>query len=127
MKLSRQLEEALKVPTPYQMHVKYGMALSPKLITKGRKEVEVKGPRLFLSRPNGQWRIDAKVMGVGTKKKTFDDKKKAFRLAQKILGQLRDYGDDFVVNNGYRTWRVRAGDTSAFFRAQVGMKAFFGR
>jgi len=125
MRLSRQLNEALKVPTPYEMHVKYGMVLPHELITKGRKGVEAKGPRLILSRPDGKWRIEAMVQGVGEKKKTLEDKKKAMKLARRIVGQLRDYGDDFVVHDGRRTWRVQGGDTLAFSRAQQAVKSFF--
>lgn len=127
MRLSRQLEEALKVPSPYDMHVKHGMALSPTFITKGRKGVEAKGPRLFLSRPDGAWRIEAMLKGVGTTKKTIEKKKVAYKLARKLLGQLRAYGDDFVVNDGKRSWRVQGGDTQAFSRARQGVEAFFGR
>jgi len=125
MRLSRQLEEALKVPTPYEMHVAHGMHLSPVFITKGRKGVEAKGPRLFLSRPNKKWRVEAKIKGRGETKKTFEKKKDAYKLARKILGQLRDYGDDFVVNSGRRTWRVQGGDTMAFAAAQKGVRSFF--
>lgn len=127
MRLSCQLAEALGIPTPYEMHVKHGMALSPTFITKGRKGVEAKGPRLFLSRPDGKWRIEAMLKGVGTTKKTIDDKKKAYKLTRKLLGQLRAYGDDFVVSDGKRTWRVQAGDTMAFSRAREGVETFFKR
>lgn len=127
MRLSRQLEEALRVPTPYDMHVKHGMALSPVFITKGRKGVEAKGPRLFLSSPGGKWRIEAMLRGVGTTKKTIEKKKEAYKLARKLLGQLRAYGDDFVVNDGKRSWRVQGGDTQAFSRARQGVEAFFER
>jgi len=127
MRLSKRLEEAYKVPTPYEMHVKHGMSIPPEFITKGRKGVEAKGPRLFLSKGDGFWAIDAKIIGRGETKKVFDDKKRASKLARKLLGQLRDYGDDFVVNNGKRSWRVQGGDTLAFAKAQQAVKVFFKR
>lgn len=127
MRLSHQLAEALGIPTPYQMHVKHGMVLSPTFITKGRKGVEAKGPRLFLSRPGGKWRVEVMIKGVGERKRTIEKKKEAYKLARKLLGQLRAYGDDFVVNDGQRSWRVQGGDTQAFSKARQGVEAFFKR
>jgi len=127
MRLSRQLEEAYKVPTPYEMYRKHNMPIPPEFITKGRKGMEAKGPRLFLSKSDGSWSLDAKVIGRGVTKKTFDDKKKASKLARKLLGQLRDYGDDFVVNDGKRSYRVQGGDILAFAKAQQAVKTFFKR
>ena len=127
MRLSRQLEEALNVPTPYEMHVAHGMPLTPTFITKGRKGVEAKGTRLFLSRVGDAWRIDAKLRGKRGTSKTLEKKKDAYKFARKILGRLRDFGDDFVVNNGKRTWRVQAGDTLAYAAAAQGVSSFFKR
>jgi hypothetical protein len=146
MRLSRQLEEAIafgrtsyyvrppnagsakfKVQDPYSMHVAHDMPLSPTFITKGRKGVEAKGPRLFLSAPSGKWRVEVMLKGVGKRKHTIESKKEAYKLARKLLGKLRAYGDDFVVNDGKRSWRVEAGDTMAFSRARQGVEAFFKR
>ena len=146
MRLSRQLEEAVafgktnyyvrhpnvgsakfKVQDPYSMHVAHDMPLSPTFITKGRKGVEAKGPRLFLSAIGGKWRVESMLKGVGTKKRTIEKRKEAYSLARKLLGKLRDHGDDFVVHDGKRSWRVEAGDTMAFSRARRGVEAFFKR
>jgi hypothetical protein len=127
MRFSSQLAEALGIPTPYEMHIDHGMVLSPTFITKGRKGVEAKGPRLFLSMVDDGWRIEVMIRGVGTTKKIIYDKKKAHKLARKFLGQLRSYGDDFVVSDGKRSWRVQGGDTQAFSGARQGVEAFFKR
>lgn len=125
MRLSRQLEEAFKVKSPYEMHVATGMPLSPTFMTKGRKAAEAKGPRLFLSRDERGWQLDAKFKGRKAVRRVIEKKKEAYKLARKVVGQLRDYGDDFVVNNGKRSWRVQAGDTLAFAAAQKAVHDFF--
>jgi hypothetical protein len=127
MMLSKKLEEALKIPTPYDMHVKHGMVLSPEFITKGRKAAEAKGARLFLFHDENGWRIEAKIIGRGVIRRNFERKKDAQNLARRIVGQLRDYGDDFVVNDGSRTWRVKAGDTLAAAAAIKAVATFFKR
>jgi hypothetical protein len=110
------------------MHVKHGMPLTPTFITKGRKGIEAKGPHLFCSRtPDGKWKIDGRLKGSRRSVKVLEKKRMAYQMARKLLNHLRDYGDDFVVNDGKRTWRVKAGDTLAFTDAQKGIERWFKR
>jgi hypothetical protein len=127
MRRSQQLREAYRIPTPYEMHVKHGMALSPEMIAKGRKAIEAKGPRLFVLRDDGKWRLEYRYLGSRGQVFVSDAKKPAYKMAAKVLGRLRDYGDFFVVSDGQKTWRVLPGDTLAFAKAQKGVKEFFGR
>lgn len=127
MRRSQQLREAYKIPTPYEMHKKHGMALSPEMIAKGRTADEAKGPRLFVSQDGEKWRLEYRYLGERDRVLVVDRKKLAYKEALKILGRLRSYGDFFVVSDGRMTWRVFAGDTLAFAGAQKGVKEFFRR
>jgi hypothetical protein len=127
MRRSQQLREAYRIPTPYEMHVKHGMALSPEMIAKGRKAIEAKSPRLFISREGEKWRLEHRYLGNRAQVFVSDAKKPAYKEALKVLGRLRDYGDFFVVSDGQQTWRVLPGDTLAFAKAQRGVKEFFKR
>lgn len=113
-----------RVRTPYEIHLKTGMPVTKAIRSAGEAR---KLPGLFLSKVGDEFVLTYRLGGGRPKKKRFDNKKKAQKLGEKIIGQLRDDGDTFVVDDGVRFLVVEPGDSGLFTKARRMAKKFFVR